>query len=130
MNHDEFEKKVMEMLLAGEEEVFVRMREQYSLATIASREFTGAGFFTHFSISGYEDLCLDRKTISFGDVDGQVDGQDGAVGFVLFVRDGYISMLEGYTCAVVSWPGSYDRIDLSYDSGEKRDVARLMERWK
>lgn len=130
MDHDEFEKNVMELLLAGEDDIFVKMREQYRVATIASREFTGVGFFTRFSIPQSGDLCLDTNEFYFGDVDGRINGQEGAVGFVLFVRDGYIFALEGYTSAVDQWPDSYEQIDLYYDSGDKRDFARLMDKWK
>lgn len=130
MEYEDFECKLIEMLLYGEDEVFIKLKKQYDTAKIASRDFSDVGFFTRFSIPQSDDLCTDRKSFYIGDVDGMVDGIEGAVGFVLFVKDGYISMLEGYTNAIDKWPKSYDVIALSYDSGDKRNIVRLMEKWE
>jgi len=70
-------------------------------------------------------LCIKNKSFHIGDVDGNIDGIEGAVGFVLYVKNGYITLLEGYTNAVDTWPKSYDEIVLSYDSGEIRNIENL-----
>lgn len=130
MKYEDFECKLIGMLLYGEDEVFIKLEKQYEKAKIVSRDFSDVGFFTHFSILPSDDLCIDSKSFYIGDVDGMVDGINGAVGFVLFVKDGYISMLEGYTNAIEKWPKSYDAITLSYDSGDKRNIACLKEKWE
>jgi len=48
---------------------------------------------------------------------------------VLYVKNGYITLLEGYTNAVDTWPKSYDEIVLSYDSGEIRNIENLRTKW-
>jgi hypothetical protein len=129
MNHDEFEHKLMNMLLAGDDEMLMKLQKQYQSATIVSREISDVGFFTKYAIPQRNDLHIDRKSFAFGDVDGMVDGKEGAVGFVLFVDNGYISVLEGYTCVIDKWPQSYDEIMLVYYSGEERDFTRLKKQW-
>ena len=130
MNHDEFEHKLMNMLLAGDDEILMKLRKQYQLAKIDSRDISVVGFFTRYSIPHSDDLYIDRESFAFGDVFGSAGGIDRAVGFVLFVREGYISLLEGYTNLIDRWPQSYDEIQLSYDTGEKRDLTTLVEKWK
>ena len=47
---NELEKRVLEMLLTGEAHLLHLHRAQVGSATVAHREFTGVGFFTHLSI--------------------------------------------------------------------------------
>ncbi|WP_136479695.1 hypothetical protein EPD62_002195 [Acetivibrio thermocellus] len=129
MEHVEFEKKLMKMLLSGDDEVLNKLRKQYEVAKIASREFSDAGFYTSFLVENRNDLCIKNKSFHIGDVDGNIDGIEGAVGFVLYVKNGYITLLEGYTNAVDTWPKSYDEIVLSYDSGEIRNIENLRTKW-
>jgi hypothetical protein len=130
MEHAEFEMKLIEMLLSGDDEVLSKLRKQYEVAKIVSREFSEAGFYTSFLVENRSDLCIMNKSFHIGDVDGNVDGIEGAVGFVLYVKNGYITLLEGYTNAVDTWPKSYDNIVLSYDSGEIRNIASLRTKWE
>ena len=47
---NEMEKRALEMLLAGADDRLAVLRSQLSSASVASREMTGVGFFTNFSI--------------------------------------------------------------------------------
>lgn len=58
------------------------------------------------------------------------NGISSAIGFVLFVKDGYLQMLEGYTNAIDAWPQNEKDIILSYDSGEIRDFDQLQQKWR
>ena len=129
MNHEAFEKKLMEMLLVGDNDVLTQLRKQYELATVTSREFSDVGFYTSFSLQNRHDLCIDDKTFQIGDVDGVINGIEGAVGFILFIKNGFISMLEGYTNAIDKWPKSNEEIILTYDSGDRRDIECLKKKW-
>lgn len=46
MKHKELANQVMKMLLSGDEEVLLTLREQYERAVIVSEEDTGAGFLS------------------------------------------------------------------------------------
>lgn len=70
-----------------------------------------------------------NKSFHIGDVDGNIDGIENAVGFVLYVKNGYITLLKGYTNVVDIWPKSYDKIVFSYDSGEIRNIESLRAKW-
>ena len=129
MAYEEFEKKLMGMLLAGNDDVLIRLREQYRSFKIKSREHSDVGFFTTFSQQNRNDLCIDGKSFQIGDVDGSVNGIDGAVGFILYVKNGFISMLEGYTNIIDKWPEIDDKIVLTYDSGTERDIERIRKKW-
>ncbi|MDI6618807.1 MAG: hypothetical protein QME45_09065 [Clostridiales bacterium] len=129
MINENFEKKLMEMLLAGDEKTLNLLREQYTVAKVVSIERSDVGFFIHFSLKGRDDLSINNKSFQIGDVDGNINGITGAVGFILYVKNGFISMLEGYTNAVDKWPKSDHEIVLTYDSGNERDLERLKRKW-
>jgi len=91
MEHAEFEMKLMEMLLSGDDEVLNKLRKEYEVAKIVSREFSNAGFYTSFFVENISDLCIMNKSFHIGDV----DGIEGAVGFVLYVKNGYNYFIKG-----------------------------------
>lgn len=62
-------------------------------------------------------------------MDGTVDGVDYAVGFVLFITNGRIEMLEGYTALIDIWPMNEEEIKLSYNTKEERDISSLKTKW-
>jgi hypothetical protein len=66
------------------------MLQQVNTITISKREFTGVGFFTFFV-----DSC-DDSDLQLSDVVGVLNEKIN-VGFTLFVNNGKISCLEGYT---------------------------------
>lgn len=132
MEHDELAERVMKMLLAGEEEVLAVLREQYASARVVSREDSGAGFYICFQVDTARRTGDEvRSTFQIGDVDGEVDGMKGAVGFVLFIKSGCLIMLEGYTCGIDKWPETDADIKLSYNTASmQRDYASLRKTWK
>lgn len=114
MKHKELADQVMKMLLSGDGEVLLTLRKQYERAVVVSEEDTGVGFFICYQVDstirigeGFE------ATFHIGDIDGEVDGMDGAVGFVLFIKDGYLTMLEGYTNGIDKWPEMDAEIKIS-----------------
>jgi hypothetical protein len=68
MDHIEFEKSLMEMLLNGDDPVLEELRYQYNNTIVESREFTGAGFYTNFKIKDGIDSLVDGKNFQIGDV--------------------------------------------------------------
>jgi hypothetical protein len=98
------ESAVLDKMLAKSGEPFDTIRDQLAHASISSRKFTGVGFFTHFMIPSEAPV---RRNLARAEIDGvgaKIPGlQDGA-GFLLFIRDGVISFLEGYTYGDASWP--------------------------
>lgn len=125
MKHKELADQVMKMLLSGDEEVLLTLREQYERAVIISEEDTGVGFFIRYQVDNAIRVGAEFKTtFQIGDIDGEIDGIDGAVGFVLFIKDGYLTMLEGYTNGIDKWPEMDTAIKLYYNT-DQRDYESL-----
>jgi hypothetical protein len=99
----ELEKAIMSMLLAGDEHPLVALREQVRRASVVNRTFSGCGFFTEFSVPS-EVARVDPLNFEIGDVRLELSGVKHGAGVLLFVRDGVLSMLEGYTYGEEPWP--------------------------
>jgi hypothetical protein len=113
--HEIFEKKLMDMLLAGEQELFVKLRKQYEVAIVTDREFTGHGFFTGFKVPG-QSLSIDNRSFTLYDVGIDYNGEEPGCGVTLFIENGFIECLEGYTFTD-NWIEDYDRVGDVYYAG-------------
>ena len=116
------EKDVMEMLLQGENSVLAMLYQQYLISTVKKRELTGVGFFTTFVVPE-RISSVTNESFTLGDVVAEADGLKHGVGFVLFVTNGIIDMLEGYTYDE-PWPDKIINLQLSYMK-DKRDLSSL-----
>ena len=129
-------KRVMELLLDGDSEVLETLSGQYKCSKITDIKETGKGVFVNFKvigktmqlggdIGGHSNI---KQDFVFGDVNGIVEGVAGAVGFILFVRNGYISTLEGYANVPGSWAKVNEDTVLVY-MPEQRDLKKLEKNW-
>jgi hypothetical protein len=129
--HRQLTNRVMNLMLEGDHYVLKTLREQFFSAQIESIEDTGVGMFVDFLVSGVDAVDNQkgvRKNFAFGDVHGEVEGSAG-VGFVLFIKEGYISMLEGYSYEDDAWKKVTENIKLNYgENGRNIDV--LSTSWK
>jgi hypothetical protein len=105
------EQAVIDILLDKLGEPFDTIRQQLSHATIAERRFTGAGFFTDFIIPAGAPARRDLADMTIGGVGAEFPGMQHGAGFLLFIRAGVVSMLEGYTYDE-PWPASTDEFIL------------------
>jgi hypothetical protein len=127
-----FEQEVLSKLLEGDDDVLCELRVQLAHATITSRKMTGVGFFLDFSIPEHLGRLTDhyaniKPNFCFGDVGAQLDGLKYGAGFLLWITDGRLDSLEGYSYEG-PWPPSIKRFQLHYFS-EPRDVHTLRENW-
>ncbi len=77
------------------------LAEQIDAISVRSRENTGAGFFTYFvfkSLPGHKVKTNMKKC----HVTATINDLSNALGFILWVRDGHVDCLEGYTLAMDS----------------------------
>jgi len=119
------EKAVLEKLFDGKLPLLIQLRQQLTRCTVTKREFTGSGFYTTLGVP--EDVRrIDGFDIKFGDVVGEIPELSSGVGFLLYIKDGVLDMLEGYSYDE-PWPSSVDSFDLKYVDGEERDWAALAE---
>jgi hypothetical protein len=105
------EKAVLEMMLEKPNEHIEVIRQQLAHAQVGRREFTGVGFFTRFLIPSDATVRRDLPNMEIRNVAAEFPGMQHGAGFVLFIRDGVISMLEGFTYDE-PWPEQTDKFSL------------------
>jgi hypothetical protein len=122
------EREVMEMLLRGDDAVLRVLRDQLKASRVTGREFTGTGFYTTFAVPDCVARVQGNKSFNFGDVTAEIDGLQSGAGFVLFVKNGVIDFLEGYSYDE-QWPLRVERFTLAYIGGTERDLESLRKKW-
>lgn len=115
---NEFENAVLEKLLAGDHPVLVALRAQAETGRVVIREYTGAGFFCTFETSPNAP-ALNQPSFHCGDVEARIDGLTHGAGFIVFVRDGRLNMLEGFSYDE-PWPEVVGNFELRYRSEPRR----------
>lgn len=123
---EDFENIVMTKLLSGEDPILSLLREQFKKALVEKREFTRTGFFTDFYFKNPVQQIESCKNFHIGDVAGTIN--DTGVDFVLFIDNGLISLLEGYTFGD-PWPEHINKFELGYWGDGERDMKRLCKKW-
>ncbi|MEW5869264.1 MAG: hypothetical protein AB1894_08320 [Chloroflexota bacterium] len=129
-----FEREVLNWLLNGDNAVLHALRQQLSCAEIVSREHTGVGFYLSIMVPDrVEELDVDfpmKPNFCFGDVEADIDFLEHGAGFLLWVENGRLSCLEGYTYGD-NWPiREVERFQLRYIGGERslEELRRIWER--
>lgn len=128
MNNEQLLKlvrEVMKMLLAGNSAELEILRSQYDQSSIKSVELTGAGFYIDFDIPGSVQRLDKRCHMYIGDLGGEVEGLEAGLGFILWIDDGAISSLEGYTYEE-EFPEILTGYRLAYFGGE-RDLESISQ---
>lgn len=120
-----FVKEVMKKLLKGDDHVLETLRRQYECALEKSFDLTGVGFYISYSIPEHAPRLEEKKSFQIGDLLGKIEGVNDGVGFVLFINEGVIDFLEGYTYGDERWPDEIANYELSYVSGAERDIEKL-----
>lgn len=123
-NLDSVEQMVLDKLLEGRDIGLDVLRQQAGQMSVASREMTGVGFFTHFVVPLEAPRLEKPGTYKFGDVTGETKSLQNGVGFLLTVKNGVIAELEGYTYDE-PWPAVLGDIELNYNNPYSRDLGEL-----
>ncbi len=126
------ESEVTEWLLRGDEPILAELRKQFSMAKVLSRELTGKGFYLKFEIASDAQRLLEalnaKPSFYLGDVEAQIDLLKSGAGFVLWITDGKLDLLEGYTFGE-EWPTQVTKFELKYLGGD-RDWIALRRQWE
>lgn len=123
-NLEQLENDVLQLLLKGEEATLETLRSQLHSAERVHREKTGCGFFLHFNVAADAPRLPNRVSLRFGDVSAELEGLRHGAGFVLFIDDGLLTMLEGFTYDE-QWPASIRSYKLSFMGADSRDWKSL-----
>ncbi|KJS26170.1 MAG: hypothetical protein VR75_08280 [Hyphomonadaceae bacterium BRH_c29] len=84
-------------------------RRNLSSVTVTDRHYTGAGFITEFESDSCLQFTSPNTSFTGGEV-GAVLNSSIDTGYLLYVRDGYIVALEGYTFGD-DWPEQITLVD-------------------
>ena len=119
---------VLAKLLAGDHPVLATLRMQAERASVISRRYTGVGFFCHFTVQPDVPPLRDHLNFQLGDVSAEVAGLQLGAGFVLFVRSGYLSVLEGFSYDE-PWPETRGDFQLAYIAADpdRRELEYLFQ---
>jgi hypothetical protein len=71
------------------------LEAQLSTATVLSRENTGAGFYTYFTVERSSSPAIGGERLRSGPA-ARVVGLEHGMGFILWLKEGYADCLEGY----------------------------------
>jgi hypothetical protein len=115
------EAAVLEMLLFGDSPVLEILRVQRQLSESLRREMTGVGFFTFFALPDAAPRLVGTRRFHLGDVSASILGLKHGAGFVLFVTDGSIDNLEGFSYDE-PWPADVSHFELYYEGGRAKDL--------
>ena len=97
----DLEQQVMRRIIDWQTVVSPDIEREFSVSSFGTRELSGTGFFSHFVV------LTDPPLIAPPSFEISVDSllQSGeAAGFTLFVRNGRLECLEGYTYGDTPWP--------------------------
>lgn len=110
------ERAVLEMMTDGKHPSLCNLRTQLGALRVASREESGVGFFLNFDVDRVSCPPTEPRNFTVSDVNAEIQGLAHGAGFVLFVRDGYMTVLEGFAFDEL-WPTSISEFQLQYYSG-------------
>ena len=103
MQVTDLELAVLRAFAEGDDNPHLRaLREQIEHLDVVRRDFTGAGFFTKFQVSGPRIPDIPSST-TISDVGADISGTNDGAAFVLWLREGLIDELEGATFDA-PWP--------------------------
>ncbi len=114
----QLERDVLDWILRGDDPMHNALRQQITVASVSDRRFTGVGFYVDFAIPDdvprLDESVGTKPNFAFGNVGAIFEDANVEVGFVLFVRDGRIHTLEGYTYGNDAWPEPQGKYRLFY----------------
>ena len=101
-----FEKDVVENILKSYDDSFgFKILEQYKCCTVTKRVLTGVGFFTSFQVGDLSMSLGKDINLRLGGIGAKIKGlKDEHAGFVLYIENGILTELEGYSYGGDRWP--------------------------
>ena len=120
------ESAVLQKLLDGDHPVLVALRGQLPGLSVKERKQTGTGFFTEFSTAAAASPApLVSGKLRFGDVQATINGLKHGAGFLLYVDQGLLHFLEGYSYEE-PWPEQVCEFVVKYSSPDRKtELAKL-----
>lgn len=119
------DRQILEFAVQGDHPVLEILREQLTQSTLSPRDYTGVGFATDITVPE-QVRRLPSSSLIISDVHAEVTGLEHGAGFVVFLENGALSMLEGY-CYEDSWPTNASIHRLYYMHQQEPESSPLVE---
>jgi len=107
------------LLLAGDDPILAKLRQQLEHIRGVNRKVTGGGFYTTFELGADAPVLQGTPALEIGDVSGSVDGLPNGAQFVLYVASGKLHMLEGAVIGWEKWPSDVRSFKLGYGNSQR-----------
>lgn len=120
-----FEREVMEFALDGQPHK--KLRQQLATASVSRRELTGVGFFADFEVRSPARCFSATGHFIIRDVGAEIWDLAHGAGFLVFVVDGRLALLEGFAYGDERWPASAAVRRLYYHRPKSPDGGELIE---
>lgn len=111
MTANELEKAIISKMLTDTELQPASRSANLDGTNVTDRTFTGAGFLTEFERSTETRLFEPGTTLRWGKVGARLNTVKLETGYVVYVDDGYVTTVEGYTYGE-PWPERVENIEL------------------
>lgn len=105
----EFERTVIEHILKKEVPEYI---EHLPYLLVDKRENTGAGIYVYFKYSDPPPLFSSENRTIGQSVYAEIEGLEGGVGFMLYIDEGRITMLESFSHGSEAWPTHISRFEI------------------
>lgn len=128
------ERDVIATILAPDHPVMNALRRQFERCQVASRQLSGVGFFTALDIAmDVRPAPVKPGRLDLGDVAATIEGLEHGAGFVLFVQDGVLAELEGFSYGE-PWPDVGARYEVTpggimHSGGSQTDLQQVNAAW-
>jgi len=121
------EAAVIEMLLAGDHPSLQKLRAQVAVGRIKSRQSSGAGFFLEFEVPADVDRpVIKQRSLHITDLTAKLPELMHRVGFILFVREGRLAMLEAQA-QDEEWPAELTTFELRYTDPSRGSLIDALD---
>jgi hypothetical protein len=111
MKTNELERAVVHRILRDSELNPVKHEVNFEQVKVLDRDYTGIGFLTEFERSSELKLFADGVCLRWGKVGARLNASKIETGYVLYVDNGYLTTIEGYTYRE-DWPDDVDSIEI------------------
>lgn len=121
----QFETAILEAYLVGNWPGMRLLREQLSAVEVMSREYSKVGFFVDLKVPCLPSSQFSKVECQMGDVEIHLPGLSLGLGTILFVKNGTLNLLEGFTYGE-DWGGETAQFAITYKNQDvRRDEAAI-----
>lgn len=103
MRFDEFEKIIITDIIEQYPEYKQKLQSQLERIIVQKRELSTYGFLTYYDVVAVEETLGDDKNLQLGKHQWNINGLNYGADFILWIKNGFISCLEGFSYNEL-WP--------------------------